>query len=232
MNLPDSGQRSPPNPKPKASIALLPGTSRYFFRLFSAILRDHLSKPLYCRNCRNHLPIEDSCHVVSRLTLTTLTATTILMSVACAPSQTAQPPETKVVTQDETSIPAALPTEVAQAVTSRRGTFVSGEHETRGGVTLTTRHDGTHAIAFDANFVTDNGPDLVVILHRAANPLQGAPLSAYSLQEGEDVVIAPLKSNTGTQEYVLPANIDPADFQSIAVWCRQFNATFGAATLS
>lgn len=37
---------------------------------------------------------------------------------------------------------------------------------------------------------------------------------------------------SGAQRYALADNVNLADFRSVAVWCRKFNATFGYAPLS
>jgi hypothetical protein len=171
---------------------------------------------------------------MNRLSMSLLTLTTMVMTVACTPAETNATSNTATQTAptEAVSTPAPEPSapEVAQAPASRTGTLASGEHETVGGVTLATRN-GQQVLTFDGSFATDNGPDLVVVLHRSGNVLQGTNPPAYALNEGDYVVIAPLKSATGNQEYVLPANVNAADFQSVAVWCRQFNATFGAAAL-
>jgi hypothetical protein len=86
-------------------------------------------------------------------------------------------------------------------------------------------------LVFDEAFSTSDGPDLVVVLHRSANLVAESTPPAYPLNEADYVVIAPLTSTTGTQEYVIPAEIDLSAFESVAIWCQAFNATFGAATL-
>jgi hypothetical protein len=54
----------------------------------------------------------------------------------------------------------------------------------------------------------------------------------YAIAEGDYALIAPLKSFNGKQRYVIPKDIQIDNYQSIAVWCRKFNATFGFAPLS
>lgn len=91
--------------------------------------------------------------------------------------------------------------------------------------------EGTPVIQFEQDFQTENGPDLVIVLHREANPLADAQASSYSLIEGDYVEIAPLKANQGQQYYSVPAAIILDNYNSVAIWCRTFNATFGAASL-
>jgi hypothetical protein len=75
------------------------------------------------------------------------------------------------------------------------------------------------------------GPDLVVILHRSSDVLSTTKPPAFPLKEGDYVILAPLKQFSGAQEYAIPSTVNLADYQSAAIWCRKFNATFGTAKL-
>ncbi|MDX2216284.1 MAG: DM13 domain-containing protein [Oculatellaceae cyanobacterium bins.114] len=125
-------------------------------------------------------------------------------------------------------------TPVAQAgadsvVTS--GSFVSGEHPTEGTVRI-VRQNGALVLELDPTFKTSElGPDLVVALHRLPNVIETTTPPAYSINEGDYVVLAPLQRFDGAQTYAIPDNINLEDYQSALIWCRKFNATFGAATL-
>ncbi|NET11203.1 MAG: DM13 domain-containing protein [Symploca sp. SIO2B6] len=110
------------------------------------------------------------------------------------------------------------------------GTFTSGEHSTKGTVTIMD-DEGIPIIQFDEDFQTSAGPDLFVILHVNKDVLATTNPPAYSLKEGEYVAIAPLKATQGVQNYSLPAAIILENYQSVAIWCRQFNATFGTASI-
>lgn len=119
----------------------------------------------------------------------------------------------------------------AQATVLRSGTFVDGEHPTKGMVRL-IKEGNNHVIELDQAFSTStSGPDLVVILHRSADVIGSTTPPAFAIKEGDYVLIAPLKEYNGAQRYTVPANINPDQFKSAAIWCRQFNATFGSATL-
>jgi hypothetical protein len=110
------------------------------------------------------------------------------------------------------------------------GNFVSGEHPTQGTVRL-IKNEGQRVIEIAENFQTDAGPDLFVILHRSNDVIGSTVPPAYPIQEGDYVAIAPLQQVSGFQQYSVPASLDLDEYQSVAIWCRQFNATFGAATL-
>ena len=112
----------------------------------------------------------------------------------------------------------------------KSGTFVAGEHPTTGTASVVNKN-GKSFLELDRSFKTSNmGPDLVVILHRSDNVIASTKPPAYPLRQGEYVILAPLKKFSGTQSYAIPNNINLTDYKSAAIWCRKFNATFGAAT--
>ncbi len=112
------------------------------------------------------------------------------------------------------------------------GKFVSGEHATQGTVRINNK-DGKSFLEFDRSFKTsESGPDLVVVLHRSDNVINSTKPPSYPLKNGDYIVIAPLQKYSGAQAYSIPQNINLADYKSVAIWCRKFNATFGAANLS
>lgn len=110
------------------------------------------------------------------------------------------------------------------------GNFTSGEHSTKGTVQIITEN-GQRFIELNADFETQQGPDLFVILHRAKDVIGSTQPPAYSINATDYVEIAPLKAIAGTQRYAIPASVNFADYQSVAIWCREFNATFGSAGL-
>ncbi|WP_414574529.1 DM13 domain-containing protein [Anabaena sp. CCY 9402-a] len=107
---------------------------------------------------------------------------------------------------------------------AKAGNFQAGEHPTQGKLTVVTEQ-GKQYLEFDQNFKTDKGPDLFVILHTSDTP----PVSG--IKEKDYVTLAPLQKTSGNQRYALPNNIKLANYKSVAIWCRKFNATFGYATL-
>lgn len=115
---------------------------------------------------------------------------------------------------------------------SRFGSFISGEHQTIGLASI-VQENGTYFIELDQTFKTsEKGPDLFVILHRSPDILKISKAPDYGIAEGDYVAIAPLKSFNGKQRYEIPKNIQPDNYKSVAIWCRQYNATFGFAPLS
>ncbi|MBE8991922.1 MULTISPECIES: DM13 domain-containing protein [unclassified Nostoc] len=116
--------------------------------------------------------------------------------------------------------------------TINSGTFVSGEQTTNGKVSITIK-DGKSFLEIDDSFKTsESGPDLVVILHRSDNVINSTKPPSYSLKKGDYIILAPLQKYSGAQTYSIPQNINLADYKSVGIWCRKFNATFGTASLS
>ena len=104
------------------------------------------------------------------------------------------------------------------------GQFVAVEHPTQGQVQI-IEEDGAKYLEFDQNFQSDRGPDLKVILHRA-NSVD------LKVEEGDYVSLGALQSVNGAQRYLIPEDVDLANYQSVAIWCEEFNATFGYAPLT
>ena len=149
-------------------------------------------------------------------------ATSLL--VACASEQVASVPSPSPSPTEEPAVESPTAEE-------KIGTFVSAEATTSGTVKLVTQ-DGQATLEIDDAFKTsDQGPDLVVILHQSADVVGESEPPAYPLEEGDYAYIADLKAFSGAQTYTVPEEIDVSKYQSVAIWCRKFNATFGSATL-
>ncbi|MEU8181161.1 DM13 domain-containing protein [Micromonospora sp. NPDC049044] len=109
------------------------------------------------------------------------------------------------------------------------GEFVTHEHRTTGTAEIHRLADGRHRLVIrDLN--TSNGPDLRVWL----TDQQVIPGTAgwRVFDDGEWVELARLKGNRGNQVYELPSSVDPRDFRSVAIWCKRFAVSFGAADLT
>ncbi len=140
--------------------------------------------------------------------------------------------------QAEVSPPAVnSPTELADSPsnttkTIKSGTFVAGEHETTGEVKIVTVDGKTYLELNKAFNTSSSGPDLYIILHRSEDVLATTTPPAYPIKEGDYAIINRLQKYSGSQRYAVPKNIKLENYQSVAIWCRMFNATFGTAKLS
>ncbi|MDG9717859.1 DM13 domain-containing protein [Streptomyces sp. DH24] len=109
------------------------------------------------------------------------------------------------------------------------GELISHEHATSGTVRLVRLPDGSHVVRLE-KLDTSNGPDLHVWLTDA--PVKEGRAGWHVFDDGEYVSLGRLKGNKGSQNYVLPADVDPAGFTSVSIWCDRFDVSFGAAELS
>lgn len=97
------------------------------------------------------------------------------------------------------------------------GTFVSanGEH-TEGSARIEKRADGYYVV-LGADFLTQKGPDLHVVLRSSQNV---APME----------IIAPLSAFSGYQEYKLSLSLDQLQqLDQVVIYCYKFHVDFGIA---
>jgi Electron transfer DM13 len=128
--------------------------------------------------------------------------------------------------------PVVQVTKLQVSMATKSGSFVSGEHTTQGTARITTKN-GKSFLELDRSFKTSNlGPDLVVVLHRSDNVIGSTKPPSYPLKQGDYIILGRLKKFRGAQTYAIPSNINLAGYKSAVIWCRKFNATFGAAKLS
>lgn len=108
---------------------------------------------------------------------------------------------------------------VSEPVLYRSGTFTGFDsiHYGSGGVKVYKTDEG-YVIRFEDNFNVANGPDLYVGLGRNGEYVEGAQLER-------------LKGNIGSQNYVVPADINLEDYNEVWIWCRSFSVPFAKALL-
>jgi len=162
-------------------------------------------------------------------------ASLVITSCGSSPVSSTHSPESTVsqptVAESETPIVDVASAESATDEVIKSGQFASGEHPTQGTAALVRQENGI-VLQLDESFQTStSGPDLVVALHRSEDVLGSTEPPIYPLVEGEYIVLAPLQDYSGAQAYEIPADINLDDYQSAVIWCRRFNATFGAALL-
>ena len=109
------------------------------------------------------------------------------------------------------------------AAKTNSGSFVGVDHPTQGRVNI-IEEDGIKYLELSSDFQTDEGPALEVILHNS-------PTVGTKVQEGEYVNLGTLKAVSGSQRYQIPQDLNLDEYQSVAIWCQEFNVTFGYATL-
>ena len=154
---------------------------------------------------------------MKRFILAAISATTLGITLASG-ANAFKPVEFSTLTNQVETV------NVAQAIsTPQPFVTVEQEKETTGTASVVTENGQTY-IVFDDAFDTARGPDVQVVLHTGAT----VPVS---IDEADYVTLATLQSFEGGQRYLVPANIDVNDYQTVAIWCREFNVTFGYAPL-
>ena len=97
------------------------------------------------------------------------------------------------------------------------GTFTGRSgHETSGTVTVKRTADAV-VVVLEEDFELDGAPD----------PKLGFGRSGYDRSSQFSV----LHSNSGRQEYKLPASIDPSSYNEFYVWCERFSVPLGVAKI-
>jgi hypothetical protein len=155
----------------------------------------------------------------------------VLLSAIAAINRLNHQPDITVLESKSVATEAPIIASVKSATKIKSGTFVSGEATTGGTVRLVTQN-GKSSLQLESNFNSSRGPDLVVILHKSANILGSTQPPNYPLPDSNYIILAPLKRSKGSQSYSIPSNINLAAYKSVAIWCRRYNATFGAAVLN
>ena len=109
----------------------------------------------------------------------------------------------------------------------RHGRFVDADaiHKGEGKASLYALQDGSHVVRFE-DFRTTNGPALFVYLARHASPT-----SAADVLDGGFVNLGKLKGNVGNQNYVIPADVEVSEYNSVVIWCQLFDVLFSPAAL-
>ncbi len=107
------------------------------------------------------------------------------------------------------------------AITEKRlaqGVFTGlAGHSATGTVTL-YQFGNNYILRLEDDFMVTNGPDLFVHFGKDGAYVKEARLAA-------------LKGNLGGQNYEVPADINPSDYDEVWIWCRSFAVPFGKAVL-
>jgi hypothetical protein len=145
--------------------------------------------------------------------------TVATLTIACTRNEAA-PQRTEAATPSSVISNPTQPQVTAAPPVAQSGRFVAAEHPTEGTARIVTEN-GKRYLVFDQAFMSDEGPDLFVLLHRDQMP------QTYDAQNY--ISLGSLQNVKGEQRYAIPDDVDLANFQSAVIWCRQFNATFGYA---
>lgn len=81
-------------------------------------------------------------------------------------------------------------------------------------------------LRFEGDFEASPGPNYWIYLNT-----RGTGEEKDFLADGGRIKITPIKSFKGAQNYLLPADLDPARFHTVTIWCETFGAYIGSAAL-
>lgn len=124
-----------------------------------------------------------------------------------------------------------VPTVIAQAAPLAMESFRMAEAPVSGSFTIIEK-GGKRLLVLSSDFKTKaTAPDLKVAFSPSATPLANSPAPSFPLKAGSYTVLAPLKSASGAQSYVIPASVDLSRQGSVLIWCEAFNATMAWAPL-
>lgn len=101
---------------------------------------------------------------------------------------------------------------VTEPVAKKQGSFQGRTgHDARGMTTV-----GAGIIRLEEDFFVSNGPDYYVYIGTADEPT---------------TLIATLKGNSGSQNYTLPADINPDEITHVWIYCKIFDQNIAVATI-
>jgi len=102
------------------------------------------------------------------------------------------------------------------------GEIVGQAHGAGGEASVVELSEGSRVLTL-ADLETDNGPDLRVYM------VDGT-VEQGSI-DGDFIDLGALKGNSGNQQYEIPADVDPATYSIVTIWCRAFSVSFAMADL-
>jgi len=158
--------------------------------------------------------------------MTTFTRTMLTLTAALsllAPAGLAQ------TSMSQTSATQTMPANEGMPAMNRalmKGSFKALHAPTAGTVELRKNAAGRWSLTVK-NLKTEPAPDLHVWLHAGAT-VKDSP----DLKKGRYVDLGTIKTTVNSRTYVLPSNVNPADFHSVVLWCDQFSVAFAAASLN
>lgn len=112
-------------------------------------------------------------------------------------------------------LPLTMQSVAADPAAVTTGTFTVVDEPGSGQATVYKLDDGTFILRLE-NLNVNNGPDLRV---RVSGPNGTLDLGG-------------LKGNKGNQNYALPADFDPTQYDTADIWCRAFRSLFVVANLA
>ncbi len=130
-----------------------------------------------------------------------------------------------MVGQSNVAYAEVAPTAIVQVEKTIEGQFVQKSKRLKGSYEV-VQENGQTIIRFADDFKTVNGPDLKVFL--SPNTIENT--TGRNATDGA-VLLGFVKSKKGTQDYVLPAGVTLADFNSVLIHCEAFSVLWGGGNI-
>jgi hypothetical protein len=86
-------------------------------------------------------------------------------------------------------------------------------------------------LVFSEDFLVSAGPNLHVILSGASDLTVDYVTFSQMVIDTPLLELGPLVSPSGAQTYAVPAGADLSPFNTVVVWCADFDVAFAAAPL-
>lgn len=119
---------------------------------------------------------------------------------------------------DIMAVPSGSPAPTASPEVISQGAFTGlAGHSGRGTAKLLSAN-GKQYLRLEDDFRVTNGPDLFVYFGKDGSYVSEARIAA-------------LKGNEGGQNYEVPPEINPSQFNEVWIWCRAFSIPFAKAEL-
>jgi len=109
--------------------------------------------------------------------------------------------------------------------TLKSGTWIEKSNDIKGSWSI-IKNEGQIKIILADGFRTKSAPDLKIFLSKkSTNDVKSSNATK------DAVLISKLKSAKGGQEYIVPAQIDLSEYQTIIIHCEEYSVLWGAASI-
>jgi len=107
------------------------------------------------------------------------------------------------------------------------GSFAGvGDYDGSGTAAFFQEADGAITLRLMDGFSVSQGPELFVYLVDTDTPADAASFGDSAVE------LAPLRTPSGDQRYVVPAGIDVSQFSHVVIFCKPFDVVFSAAPVA
>lgn len=132
---------------------------------------------------------------------------------------------TPVLAYAAPSVPTHSEIIMVSAPVNSAQSFIKKKYSVKGQWSV-VHENGNTLIRFSDDFKTKNGPDLKIFL----SPQSIGDVTGKTALDGA-VTLGRLKSNKGSQDYVIPQGVSLANFSSLLIHCEAYSVLWGGGSL-